>query len=211
MASLPDESILERLLLIPGGLLLLFFGVFLVKPALCLASACFCARLAYLCALAFNASEAAALTAALAGGTAAFAVVLLVCVRNAWTGFVLGVCIALSLLPLSIGSLILQRLAAVSVIGVAFALLTAAAPREVSIFVTSYGGSFLVWHGLELVDLENIDARFDVPAFVSATDVDMWFSVLSFLVVGCLGCCVQLILLGGQPVSSSRDLYDPIP
>lgn len=211
MGVVPEEPLLERLLLIPCGLLLLFFGVFLVKPALCLASAGFGARLAYLAAISFHVGEVGALAAAVAGGTVAFAVVLMVCVRNVSTGFVLGVCIALSLLPLSSGSLMLQRLAAAAVMGVAFALLTAAAPREVSIFVTSYGGSFLVWHGLELIDAQAGDPHFDVPAFVSATNVDMWFSVLSFLVVGCLGCCVQLILLGGQPVSSSREMYDPIP
>ena len=122
----------------------------------------------------------------------------------------MGTCIALTLFPASavVISNIFQVLVACTFLAVMFGLLFIFVSREDSIFVTSYGGSYLVWHGLELIDSQVFEGRYVVPAFVTPTNVDMWFSVLSFLVVGLLGCCVQLILVGGQSTVSSRAHYD---
>ncbi len=197
---------------VPTGLLLLFFGVFLIRPAICILAATFGARLGYMVAQWLDFGEMGYLIAALLGGIIFFSIVAAMCDGESSAGFALGLVIALSLLPLSFGMFMWQRVVAISVLGTAFSLLMTAARREVSIVVTSYGGSFLVWHGLELIDTPLLDAQTfsSVPDFVSLNNIDMWFSVFSFLIVGFLGVAVQMILLGGQNQSAETHRYRPI-
>lgn len=215
LPSEPLEPLLHRLFIIPCGLLLLFFGVFLLRPTLVLVSSAFVGHYVYSTTLYYlfqshvHFPQLAALIFSLFSTAFTFCLVFWFCDQRSTTGFVLGICIAMSLLPISAFAFVLQRLAAVIILATAFALLMTAAEKQVSVFVTAYSGSFLVWHALELIDTESIEDPFDtVPSFLNAgNDIDIWFSVMSFLVIGCLGCMVQLILLGGN---TSRIHYQPI-
>lgn len=200
-----------RMLWCPAGLCLLFVGCFLMPAALCVASFALAARAAFAAATFAGMAEAPALVLTLLTATAALLIVLEICERGPpeASGAVLGTCIALTFWPAPIETVIF----AVAVLSAAFAFVLALAPREVYIFISSYGGSFLIWHGLQLIDTDVFDGKRSIPsfAFASPKNVDMWFSVLSFLVVGLLGCCVQLILVRGQMVSASRSHYIDIP
>lgn len=194
-----------RVLYVPSGLLMLFFGGFLVRPALLLLSFCVTTQLAY-DLLARHTGPLAAAGLALLAGTG----VLLGATRavrrapNFLTGGLLGACVGLSL-----GT---GQTAAVAVLAPAFGLVFELVPREVGVFFSSYGGAYMLFYGMQLIDSQVFDGTIEAPAFVDMGDVDMWFSVLSFLVVGLLGCCVQLILYSGQAhQSASRPYYVDIP
>lgn len=198
------------MLYIPAGLLMLFFGGFLVKTGLCLVSFILVAHLAYLVAIAVGLEHFAVLLFTLLCASAAFLFVLEACEQGPdfATGAVLGACIAMTLLPAPL----LSEILAVPVLACAFGLVFELVPKEVSVFVTSYGGGYMIFFGMELIDSEVVNGVRTVPAFVQPSNVDIWFSVLSFLVVGMLGCCVQFILISGQSQRHiSRSHYIDIP
>ena len=196
---------------VPTGLLLLFFGVFLIRPTICILGAAFGARLGFLLSQWTNVSEIGTLIATLLGGLIFFTIVVAMCDNEPSAGFALGLVIAITLVPLSIGDFLWQRIITISFFGAAFSLLMTAARRDVSIFVTSFAGSFLVWHGLELIDAPLPDSQpfTDVPDLISSYNIDLWFSVFSFTIVGLLGVTVQVILLGHNQ-SEEAERYRPI-
>ena len=189
---------------------MLFFGGFLVKAALCVVSCTLVSRLVYDYAVAANLDSISTLIIVTLLALITFLVVLEACDqgRTFATGVVLGSCIALTFYPAPLLSLVM----AVVVLSCAFGLVFSIVPKEVSIFITSYGGGYMIFFGMELIDSDIFQSNRFVPAFVKPTNIDMWFSVLSFLVVGLLGCCVQLILISGQAQPAiSRSHYIDIP
>lgn len=198
------------MLYIPAGLLMLFFGGFLVKASLCVVSCALVSRLVYDFCLASGLDPIATFTIATLAALVTFLLVLEACDQGPAfaTGAVLGTCIAITFYPAPLLSII----SAIVILSVSFGLVFSIVPKEVGIFVTSYGGGYMIFFGMELIDSDVFQGTRLIPAFVKPTNVDMWFSVLSFLVVGLLGCCVQLILISGQAQSSiSRSHYIDIP
>lgn len=199
-----------RIMYIPAGLLMLFFGGFLVKAALCIISCVLVSHLVYVIAVQAGLLSVTVILLVLLSALATFVIVLEACDHGPdfATGAVLGACVALTFYPAPIASLVLS----VIVLSAAFGLVFALVPKEVGIFLSSYGGGYMIFYGMELIDSDVFEGSSVVPAFVKPDSVDMWFSVLSFLVVGLLGCCVQLILFSGQAHSSvSRSHYIDIP
>ncbi|CDF39660.1 unnamed protein product [Chondrus crispus] len=199
-----------RLMYIPAGLLMLFFGGFLVKAALCLISCALVGHLVFIAAVQAGLQYIPVILLVALSALATFAAVLEACDQGPdfATGAVLGTCIALTFYPAPILSIVL----AVIILSAAFGLAFALVPKEVGIFLSSYGGGFMIFYGMELIDSDVFEGSRPVPAFVRVDSIDMWFSVLSFLVVGLLGCCVQLILFSGQANSGfSRYHYVDIP
>lgn len=195
---------------IPAGLLMLFFGGFLVKAALCVMSCSLVGHLVYLAAIHAGLSSISVLVLVLLSGILTFLLVLEACEQGPdfATGAVLGACISLTFYPAPISTLLIS----VIVLSTAFGLVFDIVAKEVGIFLTSYGGAYMIFYGMELIDSDVFEGSHSVPAFANPGSVDMWFSVLSFLVVGLLGCCVQLILFSGQAHSNtSRSHYMEIP
>lgn len=195
---------------IPAGLLMLFFGGFLVKAALCVMSCTLVSHLVYIFASNTGLPNISTALVVLLSAIATFIAVLEACEQGPdfATGAVLGICVSLTFYPAPLISILLSAF----VMSAAFGLVFALVPKEVSIFLTSYGGAYMIFYGMELIDSDILDTGHYVPAFVKPGSVDLWFSVLSFLVVGLLGCCVQLILFSGQAQSStSRSHYMDIP
>lgn len=199
-----------RILYIPAGLLMLFFGGFLVRPALLLLSCLLASHLAYQSSLHLGLPAHPALLLSILAALSALLIASEAVEHGPdfVTGFLLGICVALTLYPAPLSSLFV----AVSVLAPAFGLVFALVPKEVGVFFTSYAGAYMIFYGMQLIDSEVFEGSNDVPAFVQSDNVDMWFSVLSFLVVGLLGCCVQLILYSGQAQNTvSRSHYVDIP
>lgn len=199
-----------RILYIPAGLLMLFFGGFLVKAALCVMSCAIIAHLVFIAASNAGLQYVSVLLLVLLSSLATFALVVEACEQGPdfATGAVLGSCIALTFYPAPLFSVLLAAFILSAAFGLAFAFV----PKEVGIFLTSYGGGYMIFYGMELIDSDVFEGSHVVPEFVEPTSIDMWFSVLSFLVVGLLGCCVQLILFSGQAQSDvSRSYYVDIP
>lgn len=205
-----DGQTAGNMLYIPAGLLMLFFGGFLMRASLCIISCVLVSRIVYDAALSASLDNQSLATAVIAAALATFFLVLEACEQGSGfaTGAVLGACIALTFYPAPITSIIL----ALIVLSLAFGLVFSLVPKEVGIFITSYGGGYMIFYGMELIDSDFFQGTHIVPEFVKPSNVDMWFSVLSFLVVGLLGCCVQLILVSGQTQSAvSRSYYIDIP
>lgn len=201
----------ERALLIPSGLLLLFFGVFLLPLSASATLGVLAGRFALRLFLESGSGAATSLAGASLAGAAVAGAGLLLCARIRWApGALTGAVVALSLAaaaPVNAAEMACLTGGLAGAFGAAYA----AAPKEVAVFVSSYAGSFLVWHGLELID-GAVAPRVVAPAALLPDDADVWFSTLSFLVVGALGCAVQLILLGGsEGTISEREHYVPIP
>lgn len=199
-----------RIMYIPAGLLMLFFGGFLVKAALCVMSCGLVSHLVYIAATQAGLQFVAVVLLVLLSALATFGLVVEACEQGPdfATGAVLGFCVALTFYPAPLVSIVLAAVILPAAFGLVFALV----PKEVGIFLTSYGGGYMIFYGMELIDSDVFEGSHLVPAFVRLTNVDMWFSVLSFLVVGLLGCCVQLILFSGQAQSGlSRSYYIDIP
>lgn len=199
-----------HMLYIPAGLLMLFFGGFLVRAALCVVSCTLVSRLVYSAALSASLDPILTLSIVTIAALITFILVVEACEHGPdfATGAVLGTCIALTFYPAPVTTVILS----IIILSAAFGLMFALAPKEVGIFITSYGGGYMIFFGMELIDTDVFQGTKVVPAFVKPTNVDMWFSVLSFLVVGLLGCCVQLILISGQAQPGiSRSHYIDIP
>lgn len=199
-----------RIMYIPAGLLMLFFGGFLVKAALCVMSCALVSHLVYIFSSSAGLPNVSTALVVLLSGLATFIVVLEACEQGPdfATGAVLGICVSLTFYPAPLKTILL----AAFIMSAAFGLVFALVPKEVSIFLTSYGGAYMIFYGMELIDSDMLNSGQYVPAFVKPATVDLWFSVLSFLVVGLLGCCVQLILFSGQAYSAtSRSHYMDIP
>lgn len=208
--SVADIPTIAEFIYIPAGLLMLFFGGFLVKTSLAILS---CVVVTHgILAISVNLSTPfipSMLFALLSVGIT-FPLVLRACVHGPafTTGAVLGACIALTFHPASI----LTLLTATIVLSISFGVVFAAMPKEVSIFITSYGGGFMIFFGMQQVDKSHVTPNLVIPEFVHVGSVDLWFSVLSFLIVGLLGCGVQLILLASQMERAvSRSQYTAIP
>lgn len=86
-------------------------------------------------------------------------------------------------------------------------------PNEVSVFITSYGGAFLMFYGMDNANHPNNNLIFFESIPQSLGSIDLWFSVFSFLMVGVLGCGVQIMLLMSlqQERIFSRGQHVPIP
>lgn len=199
-----------HMLYIPAGLLMLFFGGFLVKPSLCVISCLIVSRFVYTLVSSVTSDPIFPVAAVAVAALLTFMLVLEICEQGPdfATGAVLGVCIALTFYPAPLLSLIM----AVLVLSAAFALVFALVPKEVSIFISSYAGAYMIFFGMQLIDSDVLDGSTVIPEFVKSDNIDMWFSVLSFMVVGLLGCCVQLILVSGQAQPAySRSHYIEIP
>ncbi|PXF43168.1 hypothetical protein BWQ96_07112 [Gracilariopsis chorda] len=199
-----------HMLYIPAGLLMLFFGGFLVKPSLCVISCVIVSRFVYALITSVSSDPILAVAAVAIAAVITFMLVLEICEQGPdfATGAVLGVCIALTFYPAPMLSLIM----AVVVLSAAFGLVFSLVPKEVGIFISSYGGAYMIFFGMELIDSDVFDGSSVIPEFVKSDNIDMWFSVLSFMVVGLLGCCVQLILVSGQAQPAySRSHYIEIP
>lgn len=181
---------------VPLGLILTFFGAFVLRPAVCVALAFEVADVAL--RIPYS-SHFPRFPIAAAASSATAALTLHVTNRNspAVLGAGVGVAIGISLVPSHPIDFVISA-APVAALACAFALVFAVVPEEVGIYVTAYGGSFLVWHGLSLVDNEIFHDVQMLPSLVSLASVDMWFNVLSFLLVGLIGVCTQLILLRNQ-------------
>lgn len=199
-----------RIMYIPAGLLMLFFGGFLVKPVLCVISCTLVSHLVYLAALQAGFANISIALLVLLAGLGTFILVLEAFEQGPdfATGAVLGVCVALTFYPAPLLTVLLGAV----IFSTAFGLVSALVPKEVGILLTSYGGAYMIFYGMELIDSDVFEDSHLVPAFVKPSSVNMWFSVLSFMVVGLLGCCVQLILFSGQSQSTtSRSHYIDIP
>lgn len=199
-----------HMLYIPVGLLMLFFGGFLVKAALYVVSCTLVSRLAYDFAVSASLDNATTVTIVTLAALTTFLLVLEACNQGPLfaTGAVLGSCIALTFYPAPLVSVIM----AIIVLSAAFGLVFSIVPKEVSIFITSYGGGYMIFFGMELIDNDFLQGTYPMPLFVRPSSLDMWFSVLSFLVVGLLGCCVQLILISGRASPTlSPSYYIDIP
>ncbi|CAN8076333.1 unnamed protein product [Agarophyton chilense] len=195
-----------HMLYIPAGLLMLFFGGFLVKASLCVVSCLLVSRFVYTLVDAMKLEPLFAVVIVSLTAVITFLLVLEACEQGPdfATGVVLGACIALTFYPAPVLSVLLSVL----VLSAAFGFVFAQAPKEVGIFITSYGGAYMIFYGMELIDSQVFEGSKLLPEFVESDNIDMWFSVLSFLVVGLLGCCVQLILVSGQAQPSySRSHY----
>ncbi|KAI0566703.1 hypothetical protein FGB62_6g223 [Gracilaria domingensis] len=199
-----------HMLYIPAGLLMLFFGGFLVKASLCVISCVLVSRFVYSLVEAVQLEPLCVVITVALAAVVTFLLVLEACEQGPdfATGVVLGACLALTFYPAPVLSILLS----VIVLSAAFGLVFALVPKEVGIFITSYGGAYMIFYGMELIDSDVFEGSKLVPEFVKSDNIDMWFSVLSFLVVGLLGCCVQLILVSGQAQPAySRSHYIEIP
>jgi hypothetical protein len=76
------------------------------------------------------------------------------------------------------------------------------------IYVTAYGGSYMLWQGLAVLDGDVWEGVNAMPAEVEVGSVDMWFNILSFLLVGLIGVCTQIILLRNQMYAESESAYE---
>lgn len=200
----------SHMLYIPAGLLMLFFGGFLMKGALCIVSCTLVSKLMYGVTITAQLDAISSLTLITLSALVTFLLVLEACEQGPSfaTGFVLGLCIALTFYPAPMSSMLLSIIILSPTFGFIFSLI----PREVEIFITSYGGGYMIFFGMELIDSDVFQGTKSVPQFVNVNNGDMWFSVLSFLIVGLLGCCVQLILISGQVQRTvSRSHYLDIP
>lgn len=196
-----------ELLLVPFGLLLLFFGTFLLKPALI---TCCYLRHGVI--------------------TGMISTVLLQLSDDKLTGYVLGLCVAWTLPDSHLHWVVM------CVFAIAFGTMYAVAPRHVSIVATAYGGTFVMFYGMSLIDgsstaaggvggagmssqpgessfqflsSPSFDFNLNVPNFNFHDIVnvpDLAFSVLSFLIIGLLGAGVQLMLLASQHQSGDRNM-----
>lgn len=181
---------------VPVGLILTFFGAFVLRPALCVTLALEVADVSLRLNLPANLPR---LPIAVAVSAVTAAVILRLTHRHspAVLGAGVGAAIGISLVPQHPIDVAIAC-APVAALACAFALVFAVVPEEVGIYVTAYGGSFLVWHGLSMVDNEIFHDVQMLPSLVKLASVDMWFNVLSFLLVGLIGVCTQLILLRNQ-------------
>lgn len=204
MSGLGAET--GRLLCIPVGLVLTFFGYAVLRPGIVVVLAGECGSLAMAEAGAAGAAVGAAAAAALAMRMVYYG-------SPAAMGLALGAAVGLSLgtgsvspspVPLP-AALLLARVLGV---GAAFALIFAVVPEEVGIYVTAYGGSYLVWHGLSFVDSEIFASDNVLPGLVEMRSVDMWFNILSFLLVGLIGVCTQIILIRNQRYAAVDVAYE---
>lgn len=208
--SIADLPTIFEFVYIPAGLLLLFFGGFLVKTSLAILSCVVVTHCIISISSMLSAPILSTVLVVLVCIGLTFSLVLRACVHGPafTTGAVLGACIALTLRPTSTFTL----LSATVVLSAAFGVVFSTMPKEVSIFITSYGGGFMIFFGMQQVDTRQLTETVTIPAFVSVGSMDLWFSVLSFLIVGLLGCGVQLILLTSQiDRSRHRSRYVPIP
>lgn len=198
-----------ELLLVPFGLLLLFFGTFLLKPAL----------ITY-CYLRHGVIIGMVST------------LLLQLSDDKLTGYLLGLCVSWTLPDSHLHWVVM------GVFSVVFGAMYSVAPRHVSIVTTAYGGAFVMFYGMSLIDgSSTITASSQHPEesfqFLSSPSFDfnlnvvnfnlhdlvnvpdLAFSVLSFLIIGLLGAGVQLMMLASQHQSGDRNMsqsqYVPIP
>lgn len=206
------------LILVPFGLLLLFFGTFLLKPALI--TSCYLQHgiiIGMLSTISLQLSD------------------------DHLTGYLLGVCVAWTLPDSRLHWVVMI------VFAIVFGIMYTLIPKHVSIIATAYGGAFIMFYGMSLIDASSTstgggrgllqqqqdqqaaqDLFFILPSFDFNLDVkhfnlhdllnvpDLTFSVLSFLIIACLGAGVQLMLLASQHHSSghrnmSQSRYVPIP
>lgn len=203
-------SLSLRLVSISAGLILLLFGGFLVRSALSVLSCTIVIHAVSALTASLNMSPVMTAVAILLAVTATLAAVLHACQYGPSfaTGAILGICVALTLHPLSAAAMLL----AASSLPAAFGLVFSIAPKEAAIFVTSYGGGFMIFAGMQAIDTRDFRHVVVVPDLVELGNADVWFSLFSFLVVGLLGSGVQLILLTNLiDRALSRSHYDPIP
>lgn len=232
-----------QMLYIPIGMVLLFFGVFVIEPCLVALSCFISAHVTYIVVvnlLSFSPSHTAI---AVCLAVVATLVYFHTTTRKSpstqshssshsqsqfresynqdrrMDGVILGVCIALTLCRSGVVTTVLAAIILSAAFGVVFSIV----PREAAIFLTSYGGAFLMFFGMQLVDSSYSDTEGDsssaAAAFMTAGrwssswyGIDVWLSVVCFLVVGLLGCSVQLVLLSCQAERVvSRYQYAPIP
>lgn len=208
--SVNDVPTITEFIYIPAGLLMLFFGGFLVNTSLAVLSCFVVAHCIVAIAATISAPFIPTIVLAIVSSVATFPLVLRACIRGPafTTGAVLGACIALTFRHVSIPTLCIATL----ILSPAFGVIFSTMPKEVAIFVTSYGGGFLIFFGMQQVDTRRLADVIVTPEIVSIGNVDLWFSVLSFLIVGLLGCGIQLILLSNQmDRASPRARYIPIP
>lgn len=133
-------------------------------------------------------------------------------------GVVMGILVTLAIYPFeffswtAVDDVFMMHVLGFTVMCVLFSLtfgiLYKMVPREVSVFVTAYGGSFAIWHGLGFFSIEVFKPNWKVTDLVMPTSIDLWFNVMSFTVVGLIGVSTQLLLIKGH-VQRSR--YIDIP
>lgn len=188
------EGAAPALAAIFAGLTLIFFGYAVARPAL--------AAALFLQLAPAAAASGAAQAAAYALATAAAAAALLLEQDTPAFGGALGAAVGLSFGGDAPAAAVGARVAAVALV---FARLFALVPEEVVVYVTAYGGSYMLWQGLAVLDGDVWEGARILPGQVDVNSVDMWFNILSFLLVGLIGVCTQIILLRNQMFEAYAD------
>jgi hypothetical protein len=189
-----------RALPVPAGLVLCLFGAFVLEPAVAVALALQTARIT-------SASGSNSLAAPV--GLAA-AVVAWRAMRRGGApmlGALVGVAVGLTFVSGKRVDVVAGVPAAA--LAQAFGLVFALVPDEAAVYCSAYSGSFLLWRGLSLLDEEVFRPGTEVPGIVRMGSVELWFNTLSFLLVGLIGVCVQLVLVRNHRyVVALRSTFD---
>jgi hypothetical protein len=194
---------LFRALPVPAGLALCLFGAFLLEPAVAAVLAVQTTRIA--CA------SGASLWCLPVG--VALAILAWRAMRRGGApvlGALLGMSVGLTFVsgkPMNVSASL-----PAAALAQAFALVFALVPDEAAVYCSAYTGSFLLWNGISVLDSEVFNAENVFPGIVYAESVELWFNTLSFLLVGLIGVCVQLVLIRNHRYSvalqSTFDSFD---
>lgn len=98
--------------------------------------------------------------------------------------------------------------AVVVVVSTIFALLFMVCEEEIVVYVSGYGGSYVMWQGLAAMDSDVWMISKRNPWALRPWNVEVWFNVLSLLLVGLIGSCVQIILIRTQAYAYSSGDYE---